>query len=292
VTPSTPYPRITDGEFRAFQEVIHREAGIWLADSKKALLTGRLSRRLRELDLPSFGAYFRQVTEVAPEERVRMLDCICTNETRFFREPRQFEFIEQEVLPAWTAAAAAGARPRKIRVWSAGCSTGEEPYSIAMMLLSHCPPAAGWEIEVLATDLSTRVLARAEEGVWPMEDAREIPEPYLRRFMLRGVRTREGTMKAGPQLRGVVRFQRLNLNGDDYAVSGSFDLVFCRNVLIYFDAEGKSRVLSRLRDRVSPEGYLLLGHAESLNPSPGWIGVRPNVYTRGIRPGGRPPAIS
>jgi chemotaxis protein methyltransferase CheR len=273
-----------DQEFRAFQQLIHREAGIWLSPAKKALLTGRLGARLRDLQLDSFGAYFRHVTKVDPGEQVRMLDCISTNETRFFREPRQFEFLEQELLPAWTAAATAGQRPRRIRAWSAGCSTGEEPYSLAMALLAHCPPSLGWEVEVVATDLSTRVLERAKAAVWPMDDAREIPAPYLKRFMLRGVRAQLGSMKAGPEIRSAVRFERLNLNHDSYPLPGSFDLVFCRNVLIYFDAAGKERVLARLGDRLAPDGYLFLGHAESLNHAAGWVGVRPNVYARSAPP--------
>ncbi len=275
---------LTDGEFRAFQRLIHGEAGIWLSPAKKALLTGRLASRLRDLDLDSFGAYFRHVTKVDPGEQVRMLDCIATNETRFFREPRQFEFLERELLPAWNAAAAEGRRSRRIRAWSAGCSTGEEPYSLAMTLLAHCPSSAGWEIEVVATDLSTRVLERAKAAVWPVDDAREIPAPYLKRFMLRGIRAQQGSMKAGPEIRSVVRFQRMNLNHDHYPVQGPFDLVFCRNVLIYFDAAGKERVLARLAGHLAPEGCLFLGHAESLNQAAGWVGVRPNVYACGARP--------
>jgi chemotaxis protein methyltransferase CheR len=275
---------LTDSEFRDFQRLIHGEAGIWLSAAKKALLTGRLASRLRDLQLDSYGAYFRHVTKVDPGEQVRMLDCIATNETRFFREPRQFELLEREVLPAWIAAAAAGRRPRRIRAWSAGCSTGEEPYSLAMTFLAHCPPSAGWEIEIVATDLSTRVLEKAKAAVWPMDDAQEIPASYLKRFMLRGIRAQQGTMKAGPEIRSVIRFQRMNLNQDPYPVQGPFDLVFCRNVLIYFDPSGKERVLARLGDRLAPGGYLFLGHAESLNHAAGWVGVRPNVYAAGAPP--------
>jgi chemotaxis protein methyltransferase CheR len=279
---------LTDGEFQAFQRLIHREAGIWLSPAKKALLTGRLGSRLRDLRLDSFGAYFRHVTKVDPDEQLRMLDCISTNETRFFRESRQFDFLEREILPRWSALALAGERPRRIRAWSAGCSTGEEPYSLAMTLLAHCPPSLGFEVEVVATDLSTRVLERARAAVWPVEDAREIPSAYLKRFMLQGVRARQGSMKAGPEIRSAVRLERLNLNHDHYPVSGPFDLVFCRNVLIYFDPAGKERVLTRLAERLAADGYLFLGHSESLNQAAGWVGVRPNVYVRGPRPPAAP----
>jgi chemotaxis protein methyltransferase CheR len=148
-------------------------------------------------------------------------------------------------------------------VWSAGCSTGEEPYSLAMVLRHHLPAEEGWEIELLATDLSTRILERARQSLWPVEKAREIPKHYLRAWMLRGVGSQTGWMKAGPELRSLVRFQRVNLN-DCQGVTGRFDLLFCRNVLIYFDMASKARAVERLLGHLSPEGFLFLGHAESL----------------------------
>ena len=171
-------------DFRSFQRLIHGEAGIFLSDVKRVLVEGRLARRLRELDL-DFGGYYALVERDAAE-RVRMLDCICTNETHFFREPRQFEFLESRVFPEWRALAEAGRRPRHVRVWSAGCSTGEEPYSVAMAFLARFPPSSGWQIEIVATDLSTRVLERAAAAVWPVEKAGEIPAEYRKAFMLRG----------------------------------------------------------------------------------------------------------
>src|SRR5688572_7467187 len=140
---------VTDKEFALFQALIHQDAGIFLSPAKKALLVGRLSQRLRELSLTSFGAYYRRIVEGDSAERARMLDCICTNETRFFREPGHFDFLERQVFPNW-----AERNPRRIRVWSAGCSTGEEPYSLAMTLLHNLPSSRGWDIEVLGTDLS------------------------------------------------------------------------------------------------------------------------------------------
>jgi chemotaxis protein methyltransferase CheR len=162
---------ITNQEFALFQALIHREAGICLSPAKKTLLVGRLTRRLRDMGLNSFEAYYRRVVERGEEELARLLDCICTNETHFFREPPQFEFLELRGFPEWAARAASGLRARRIRVWSAGCSTGEEPYSVAMTLWEHFPPADGWEIEILATDLSTRALEQARAAVWPIEKA-------------------------------------------------------------------------------------------------------------------------
>jgi chemotaxis protein methyltransferase CheR len=267
---------VSDQDFLRYQALIHREAGIWLAPVKKALLVGRLAKRLRELGLDSYGDYYDKV--VGDEaERIRMLDCICTNETHFFREPKHFEFLSGRVFPAWRAEAAEGRRPQRIRVWSAACSTGEEPYSIAMELLDAFP--AGWDLEVVASDLSTKVLDRAAAGIWPIEKAKEIPEPHRKAFMLRGYGAQEGLMKAGPEIRQIIRFARVNLVGDAWPGGPPFDLVFCRNVLIYFERQAKTTVVQRLLERLDPRGYLFLGHAESL----GGFAVRaravlPTVY--------------
>jgi len=270
-------------EFRLFQGLIQREAGIHLSEAKKVLVEGRLARRLRDLGV-DFGAYY-ELVESDPQERVRMLDCICTNETHFFREPRQFEFLESQVFPEWRARAEAGGMARRVRVWSAGCSTGEEPYSVAMAFLASFPPSSGWEIEIVATDLSTRVLERAQAAVWTIDKAKEIPGGHLKAFMLRGTGPEEGRMKAGPLVRSRVRFHRLNLNAEPFTFAGRFDLVFCRNVLIYFDAASKARVVGRLLDRLDPRGYLLLGHAETvtgLNVRTRSVG--PTVYAHADRP--------
>ncbi|HZS08149.1 MAG TPA: CheR family methyltransferase [Blastocatellia bacterium] len=256
---------LSDKEFALFQAFVLREAGIYLSEMKKALLVGRLTRRLRELGLNSFGEYYRLMQSGDGRERVIMLDLICTNETYFFREPRQFEFLDEQVYPRWLAEAASGARPKHIRAWSAGCSTGEEPFSIAMSLLSRFPADQGWKIEILATDLSTKALSVARGATWSIERSKGIPASFLRRFMLKGTRSQEGKMKAGAEVRSVVQFQRLNLNDEAYSAPGPFDLIFCRNVLIYFNSETRRRTVNKLLSHLSPGGYFLLGHAESLN---------------------------
>lgn len=278
---------LREREFAAFQALIYQEAGIYLSKVKQALLVGRLSKRVRELGLDSFAAYYDRVVDPRyPEERIELINSICTHETHFFREPRQFEYLETAVLPKWRAQAESGARPRRVRAWSAGCSSGEEPFSIAMSLLSCCPPSAGWSVEVVATDVSTRVLERARAAVWPLERAKHIPATYLRRFMLRGYGEQEKRMKAGPEIRAAVRFEHLNLNSPSHELAGKFDLVFCRNVLIYFDTDSKERVIRQLLNRLTHDGLLFLGHAETLS---GFEGERPprvvipNVYARGER---------
>ncbi|HXY42250.1 MAG TPA: CheR family methyltransferase [Vicinamibacteria bacterium] len=277
-------PRIRSKEFALLRDLIHRESGIFLSDTKKALVVARLARRLRELGLKSFGAYYRLLADGDEQERTRMLDCICTYETHFFREPRQFEFLEQRVVPEWAARASAGG-PRRIRAWSAGCSTGEEPYSLAMVLLAHFPPSAGWTIDILASDLSSRALERARGGLWTIDKASEVPQRYLKAFMLRGRGSQDGLMKAGPEIRSLLRFQRVNLSEERFPVAGPFDLVFCRNVLIYFDPASKARVVERLLDQLAPGGYLFLGHAESLTGlSDHGRSVGPTVYVRAGEP--------
>jgi chemotaxis protein methyltransferase CheR len=253
---------VSDRDFQRFQALIHSEAGIWLAPVKKALLVGRLARRLRELGIPSYGAYYEKVME-DQAERIRMLDAICTNETHFFREPRHFEFLSDRVFPAWRAEADAGKRARRLRIWSAACSTGEEPYTLAMVLLSAFP--AGWDLEIQASDLSTKVLDRAAAGLWPLEKSKEIPDEYLKSYMLRGFGGQEGLMKAGPEIRALIKFSRVNLvAGETWPSGPPFDLVFCRNVLIYFERQAKISVVERLLERLDPRGFLFLGHAESL----------------------------
>ena len=279
--PAERAPVLGPAEFARFRTLIYREAGIHLADCKQALVAGRLSRRLRELGLRSYGAYWRLVADGGdPAERQRMLEAICTHETHFFREPQHWRFLAEELFPRWRAEAAARGRPRRVRAWSAGCSSGEEPFSLAMALLEAFP-AGEWSLEIVATDLSTRVLQRAAAGVWPMQRADEIPEAWLRRYLLRGRRSQEGLLAAGPALRRLVRFQPLNLHDAEYPLVGRFDLVFCRNVLIYFDDASRAAAVGRLLDRLEPGGHLFLGHAESLARVTGRaVHVLPTVSTR------------
>jgi len=277
---------VSDREFALFQKLIYREAGIYLVPAKKALLEARLTRRLLELGLSSFEAYYRRILEVDHnDELVVLLDRISTNETHFFREPKQFEFLENIVFPAWKEQNRSAGGSRQIRVWSAACSSGEEPYSLAMILWDHFPPGSGWDFDILATDISTRVLGAGSTAVWPIAKASEIPQDYLKKYMLRGTGEQSGHMKAGAELRSVVRFERLNLNDDDYPVSGNLDLIFCRNVLIYFDTGSRARVIQRLVDRLAPNGFLFVGHAESLTGVTDRVRyVVPTIYTTSDQP--------
>jgi chemotaxis protein methyltransferase CheR len=277
-------PDLNDREFNQLRELVLRHAGIHLNDSKKPLLYGRLARRVRELKLASFGDYYRAVLE-SDHELTLFLDRITTNETHFFREPHHFVHLADVIVPSLLDAAAAGARDRCIRVWSAGCSTGEEPYSIAMTLFDRIPAAAGWTIDILATDLSTRVLDVARAATWPAARVAGVPESFLQRFMLRGIGSQDGLVRASQQLRSAVRVQRLNLNDEIYPAEEPFDAIFCRNVLIYFPPAGRQRVLARLVSRLAPSGQLFVGHAESVQGLPERVRcVSPTVYARAAEP--------
>lgn len=263
---------ITDQEFGWFQRFIFEAAGISMGDAKKALVSGRLARRLVACQLDSFTAYFRLLESGrAPQEVQAAIDLLTTNETYFFREIKHFDLLRRLALEA-------AQRPYPaMRVWSAASSSGEEAYSIAMVL-ADCLPRAPWE--VVGTDISTRMLERARTGHFPMERARHIPQDYLKRFCLRGFDEQEGTMLIERPLRARVQFLHANLN-ETLPSLGQFDVIFLRNVMIYFNAETKRRVVSRLLAHLKPMGHLLIGHSESLNDiTQDVVVVAPSIYRK------------
>lgn len=273
---------VTPALFAKFQRLILQETGIWLGDSKSALLCGRLSRRLRALGISSLGDYYDLVMEPERrEERALMVDAITTNETRFFRDPRHFEFLEQRVIPQWRSEAQQGRRARTVRLWSAGCSSGEEPYSLAMLLARHLPSEQGWNVIILATDISTRVLAHARAGIYSITKSADIPEPLLKDHMLKGIDQQEGQMKVMPEIRALVDFQTLNLAHGPFPPNNRFDVIFCRNVLIYFDPQSKQRVVERLFRCLARNGLLFVGQAENLSGTNSQVrSLVPAVYAR------------
>jgi chemotaxis protein methyltransferase CheR len=268
--------------FQKFQKLIYAETGIWLGGSKTALLCGRLFRRLRTLEIDSLKEYYEIVVQPEQqEERARMIDAITTNETRFFREPRQFEFLVERVLLRWRTDAEHGLRPKRVRIWSAGCSSGEEPYTVAMLLAKHLPAEQGWEVRLLATDISNRVLEKARNGVYPLARSTELPKDLLHSFMLRGMAERRGEMKVKVEIQQMVDFRRLNLNQASDLSEGPFDAIFCRNVLIYFDVASKCRVVATLVRHLMTNGLLFVGHAENLSSMSSQLrSLEPTIYTK------------
>jgi chemotaxis protein methyltransferase CheR len=277
-----PHLSVSPALFEKFQKLIYSETGIWLGSSKTALLCGRLFRRLRTLEITSLESYYECVAQPDQhEERARMIDAITTNETRFLREPRHFEFMVQRVFPRWRADAEHGLRPKRVRIWSAGCSSGEEPYTVAMLLAKHLPVPEGWDVRLLATDISNRVLEKARKGVYPMAKAAELSEDLLHNFMLRGMAERDGEMKVKVEIQQMVDFRRLNLDQDANLGGTPFDAIFCRNVLIYFDAASKSRVVANLSRHLIANGLLFVGHAENLSSMSSQLrSLEPTIYTK------------
>ncbi len=266
---------ISQSEFARFQRFIFDMAGITMSDSKKALVSGRLAKRVQHFGLPSYDAYFKLLTDGAHKEEVQLaVDLLTTNETYFFREARHFDLLRE---------AAEAARPSlranaPFRVWSAACSSGEEPYSIAMVL-ADVLGTAPWE--VVASDISTRVLQRARTGHYPMERATHVPQDYLRRYCLKGIRDQQGTLLVDRALRGSVQFRQVNLNTALPGDVGTFDLVFLRNVMIYFNGDTKRQVVTRIMQRIKPGGHLFIGHSESLQDMGDVVRpVIPSVYRK------------
>jgi chemotaxis protein methyltransferase CheR len=244
---------MTDRDFLRIRDIVAQDTGVSLGSFKRDFLSARLSRRVRSLGMTGFREY---VAKVAMDlgERAEMFDCILDSGTRFFRESRHLDQLER-LVPRWINEAHGGRRNRSVRVWSAGCSTGQEPLSIAMILLAHVP---GWTLEIVASDLSQRLLRQATSATFPMENAHEIPSRYRRHFVLRAPDVDAERMTVCDRLRSVVRYRRINLH-QPLPETGPFDVIFCCNVLNYFDAAARKTAIERMIQRLTPGGYLFLG---------------------------------
>ncbi|HMM76553.1 MAG TPA: protein-glutamate O-methyltransferase CheR [Gammaproteobacteria bacterium] len=263
---------ISDGEFTRFQSLMQRVAGIHLPPTKKPLVSGRLAKRLRARGLDSYGDYYRLIVGGDPAELQTAIELLTTNETYFFRESQHFDFLAREILPAL--------RPGSgCRVWSAASSSGEEAYSIAMVLMDKLGESASWE--VFGSDINGQVLDLARRAVYPTARNEEgIPADYRRRFCLRGTGAMAGKLRVAAKVRERVRFAQLNLNGD-LTSAGDFEVIFLRNVMIYFDLDMKRRVVAALRRRLRPGGWLFVGHSESLHGvADGLRALRPTIFRR------------
>jgi chemotaxis protein methyltransferase CheR len=249
----------SDRDFQYLRQLVGRETGIVITDAKRHMIYSRLTRRLRALSLRDFRDYCRLLEEDAAGERNALINAITTNLTSFFREPHHFAHLQDVVVPELLKKNAAS---RRIRIWSAGCSTGEEPYSIAMAM-AEVLPAGGWDCRILATDIDTDVLAKAEHGVYTLERVAAISQPRLKRWFARGGGAKRGLTRVSPALREMISFRRLNLM-DDWPVRGPIDVLFCRNVVIYFDKETQRRIFDKFAERMADGACLFIGHSESL----------------------------
>ncbi len=266
---------ITEEEFCRFSSLIYKEAGISLGEQKKSLLASRLSKRLRDLDLTTFSDYYTKVTEDhSGEEFTRVLDLVSTNKTDFFREPKHFDFLRERILPELE-------RAKRIRIWSSACSTGEEPYTIAMTLYEHAQNPEQWDFKILASDLSTRVLAQAASGTYNEDRFRDVPPDVLQRHFLRGRGDRAGLFKVKDHLASAITFRRVNLMDERFPIKNPLDLIFCRNVMIYFDRPTQQTLVNKFHGYLKPGGYLFIGHSESLQ----WVthpfkSLAPTIYQK------------
>ncbi len=262
---------LSDHEFVQFQKLIYQQAGINLSSQKKALVSGRLAKRVSQYDLDSYGDYFELLTASNNEAELQVLvDLLTTNETFFFREPKHFDFLRDQIL-----AEHKGGHP--FRVWSAACSSGEEPYSIAMVLADHF---GGRPWEVMASDISTRVLERARIGHYSMDRTDGISREHLSRYCLKGIGPEENTLLIDEKLRNRVNFLQVNLNQPLPAL-GKFDVIFLRNVLIYFDQETKRQIVQRILPLLNSGGHFLISHAESLNGVVDTLQMlKPSIYRK------------
>ncbi len=263
---------ITDQEFSLFQRLIYKIAGISLSDAKKVLLVGRLTRRLKVYDQATFTQYYRMLASGEyPEELQTMVDLLTTNETYFFREPKHFAFLRDEIIRKRNS-------PGSFRVWSAASSSGEEVYTLAMVLADHLPNTP-WE--VIGSDISTQVLAKAATGHYSLARTEGIPADYMTRFCLKGVRSQAGTFLIAPELRKKTRFYQINLTHPVDAEIGEFEVIFLRNVMIYFDPQTKAKVVHNLLPRLKSGGYLIIGHSETLNGITDRVeAILPTIYRK------------
>jgi chemotaxis protein methyltransferase CheR len=250
---------LTDAEFKRLRELVHARTGIALSDAKRELVYGRLARRLRKLKLASFAEYCQLVESTGSEELQELTNAITTNLTSFFRENYHFDQLAAEALPQ---VAAKRSGTRRVRLWSAGCSTGEEPYSLAVVLresLAHLPD---WDIKLLATDIDSKVLATAAEGVYAADRFKSVPPERVRNWFS-PVAGRPDFSAASAELKALITFKQLNLL-DPWPMRGPFDIIFCRNVVIYFDKATQRGLFDRMADLQEPGGWLFIGHSENL----------------------------
>lgn len=259
--PGQNAPAMTDKELKEFSQLIYGELGIKITAAKKTMLQARLQRRLRTLNMSSYGQYLAYLRSLRglEVELPEMVDAVTTNTTSFFREPKHFEFLTQRLLPEWRQR-----HPSKtFSVWNAGCSSGEEPYTTAMVLMDYHERVSPLDFSILATDISSDILRKAARGVYEEEKIASVPVEFRRKYLLRSKDRSRRLVRVIPELRGQVCFRRLNFM-DNFQFRERMDLIFCRNVMIYFDKKTQYELVAKFCDHLELGGHLFIGHAESL----------------------------
>jgi chemotaxis protein methyltransferase CheR len=265
-------------DFDEISKIVYKYSGIRLSSGKEELVRSRLIKRLRALGLTSFNSYLRYIKDdKTTQELHTMIDALTTNKTSFFRENQHFEYMRTRIIPELKA------RSSSLRVWSAGCSSGEEPYTIAMILHEEWPQIGQADVRILATDISSRILAKARTAEYEKDQLQDIPPEYLSKYLTLLQTSPNRIYGIHEKIKKMIRFAQLNLM-DTWPMKGPFDLIFCRNVMIYFDSATQGRLVQRFYDLLVPGGHLLVGHSESLVAnSCGFKYVQPATYVKEIR---------
>lgn len=274
--------KLSEDQFLRLQEFIEGELGIRMPSVKKVMLESRLQKRLRLLRIPDFESYLNLAfsEQERAGELIHLIDVVTTNKTDFFREPDHFDILSRRLLPEMFYTEGVGKR-EAMQVWSAASSTGEEPYTLAIVLEEFAREQKEFKYRVLGTDISTRVLEAGRKAIYPEERVGPISEELRKRYLLRSRDSGKRLVRIKPQLRKQVSFQRQNLMDDRYDIRQSFDVIFCRNVIIYFERPNQERILTRLVRHLRPGGYLFLGHSETLaGMNLGLSSVAPTVYRK------------
>jgi chemotaxis protein methyltransferase CheR len=257
--------RLTDRDFKRFSKLVYDHCGIKLPSHKRSMLEARLRKRLRAHTLSSFEEYAELIfpKDEPTEELIKLIDVVTTNKTDFFREPAHFDYLIQSALPFLIETFGAGIN-KPLSIWSAGCSTGKEPYTLAMVLKEFQLEQPDFSFDILDTDICTEILEKSVQGIYAEVKVAPIPERLKKKYLLRSKDPENRMVRIVPELRSLARFRRLNFMDDDFGFREPFDIIFCRNVIIYFDRPTLERLLSKLVDNLESGRYIFLGHSETL----------------------------
>ena len=256
---------LSNAEFEKLSRFIYAQCGIKLTTAKKNMVEARLRKRLKDLEMNSYSEYCDYIfsRDVDDSEITQMVDVITTNKTDFFREPKQFDFLSDTALPELINLDKTGIN-RPLRVWSAGCSSGEEPYTLSIVLNEFANKINNYSFGILATDISTRVLEKAKLAIYDEDRVEPVSEELLKKYFLRSKDKQKKLVRLVPEIRNSINFQWLNLMESDFGFKERFDIIFCRNVIIYFDKPTQDKLIAKLISYIRPGGYLFLGHSESI----------------------------
>lgn len=273
---------LSNKEFEMFRGLIYNTCGINLTLSKKELVKARLTKRLTKTGTSSFNEYYNYVTKTdkSGKELIHLIDNISTNKTDFFREKKHFDFLNTTLLPALILSKEQN-RNRKLRIWCAASSSGEEPYTLAITVFNHIGPDSGWDVKILATDISTRILQKAIDGIYKAELLNDVPPGITSAHFSKVVVDNTNCYKAKDHLKEIITFRRFNLMTETFPFKYPFDFIFCRNVMIYFDPETQHRLVAKFYNCLSKEGYLFIGHSETLSKNDNKFKyIQPAVYQK------------